>query len=50
MQSIAKLSNPGGKYRLDQATEFLAVLVERLLAVEITQHQAVLARSHLARG
>jgi len=32
MQGIADLSNPGVKYRLDQATEFLAVLVERLLA------------------
>src|SRR3954447_7744571 len=32
MQGIAELSNPGVKYRLDQATEFLAALVERLLA------------------
>jgi len=35
MQGIAELSNPGVKYRLDQATEFLAVLVERLLAAKI---------------
>jgi hypothetical protein len=35
MQGIAQLSNPGVKYRLDQATEFLAVLVERLLAAKI---------------
>src|SRR5271168_1916944 len=34
MQGIAELSNPGVKYRLDQATEFLAVLVERLLAAK----------------
>lgn len=32
MLGIADLSNPGIKYRLNQATEFLAVLVERLLA------------------
>ncbi len=35
MQGIADLSNPGVKYRLDQATGFLAVLVERLLAAKI---------------
>jgi hypothetical protein len=34
MQGIAELSNPGVKHRLDQATEFLAVLVERLLAAK----------------
>jgi len=35
MQGIAKLSNPGVKYRLDQATDFLGVLVERLLAAKV---------------
>src|SRR4051812_2674462 len=35
MQGIAELSNPGVKYRLDQATEFLAALVERLLAAKL---------------
>ena len=35
MQGIAELSNPGVKYRLDQATEFLALLVERLLAAKL---------------
>jgi hypothetical protein len=35
MLGIAELSNPGVKYRLDQATEFLAVLVERLLAAKV---------------
>jgi hypothetical protein len=34
MLGIADLSNPGIKYRLNQATEFLAVLVERLLAAK----------------
>jgi hypothetical protein len=34
MQGIAELSNPGVKYRLDQATDFLAALVERLLAAK----------------
>jgi hypothetical protein len=34
MLGIADLSNPGIKYRLDQATDFLAVLVERLLAAK----------------
>lgn len=34
MLGIAELSNPGVKYRLDQATEFLAALVERLLAAK----------------
>jgi hypothetical protein len=34
MRGIAELSNPGVKYRLDQATEFLALLVERLLAAK----------------
>ena len=34
MLGIAELSNPGVKYRLNQATEFLAVLVERLLAAK----------------
>src|SRR3979409_1572030 len=34
VQGIADLSNPGVKYRLNQATEFLAVLVERLLAAK----------------
>lgn len=32
MMGIAELSNPGVKYRLNQATDFLAALVERLLA------------------
>jgi hypothetical protein len=35
MQGIAELSNPGVKYRLDQAAEFLALLVERLLAAKV---------------
>ena len=35
MQGIAELSNPSVKYRLDQATEFPAVLVEGLLAAKI---------------
>src|SRR4051812_47558166 len=35
MQGIAELSNPGVKYRLDQATEFLAALAERLLAAKL---------------
>jgi hypothetical protein len=35
MQGIAELSNPGVKYRLDQATQFLAALVERLLAARL---------------
>jgi hypothetical protein len=35
MQGIAELSNPGVKYRLDQATDFLALLVERLLAAKV---------------
>jgi hypothetical protein len=35
MLGIAELSNPAVKYRLDQATEFLAVLVERLLAAKV---------------
>lgn len=34
MLRIADLSNPGIKYRLNQATEFLAALVERLLAAK----------------
>jgi hypothetical protein len=34
MLGIADLSNPGIKYRLNQATDFLAVLVERLLAAK----------------
>jgi hypothetical protein len=34
MQEIAELSNPGVKYRLDQATDFLAAVVERLLAAK----------------
>ena len=34
MQGIADLSNPGVKYRLDQATDFLAALVEQLLAAK----------------
>ncbi len=36
MQGIAEISNPGVKYRLDQATEFLALLVERLLAAKVS--------------
>jgi hypothetical protein len=32
MPGIAELGNPGVKYRLNQATAFLAALVERLLA------------------
>jgi hypothetical protein len=35
MMGIADLSNPGVKYRLNQATEFLAALVERLLAAKV---------------
>src|ERR1700677_1234094 len=35
MMGIADLSNPGVKYRLDQATEFLAALVEHLLAAKV---------------
>jgi len=35
LQGIADLSNPGVKYRLDQATDFLAALVERLLAAKV---------------
>ena len=31
---IAELSNPGVKYRLNQATGFLAALVDRLLAAK----------------
>lgn len=34
MLGIAELSNPGVKYRLNQATAFLAALVERLLAAK----------------
>ena len=34
MPGIAELSNPGVKYRLNQATAFLAALVERLLAAK----------------
>jgi Transposase DDE domain len=34
MLGIAELSNPGVKYRLNQATDFLAALVERLLAAK----------------
>jgi hypothetical protein len=34
IQGIAELSNPGVKYRLDQAVEFLAALVGRLLAAK----------------
>lgn len=34
MRGIADLSNPAVKYRLNQATDFLAVLVERLLAAK----------------
>src|SRR5579864_4169374 len=35
MQGIADLSNPAVKYRLDGATEFLALVVERLLAAKL---------------
>jgi Transposase DDE domain len=35
MQGIAELSNPGVKYRLDQASEFLTALVEHLLAAKV---------------
>ena len=35
MLGIAALSNPGVKYRLNQATEFLAALVEHLLAAKV---------------
>jgi Transposase DDE domain len=34
MLGVAELSNPGVKYRLNQATEFLAAVVERLLAAK----------------
>src|SRR4029453_7744662 len=32
---IAEISNPGVKYRLNQATGFLAALVDRLLAAKV---------------
>ena len=35
MQGIAELSNPGVKYRPDQAVAFLAALVEHLLAAKV---------------
>ncbi len=35
MLGIAKLSNPGVKYRLNQATAFLAALVKQLLAAKV---------------
>ncbi len=35
MLGIAELSNPGVKYRLNQATPFLAALVEHLLAAKV---------------
>jgi Transposase DDE domain len=35
LQGIAELSNPGVKYRLNQAVDFLAALVERLLAAKV---------------
>ena len=35
LRGIVELSNPGVKYRLNQATEFLAALVERLLAAKV---------------
>lgn len=35
LQGIARLSNPGVKYRLDQAAGFLGALVERLLAAKM---------------
>ena len=35
MLGIAELSNPGVKYRLNQATAFLAALVEHLLAAKV---------------
>jgi hypothetical protein len=34
LQGIAEISNPGVKYRLNQAAEFLTALVERLLAAK----------------
>jgi hypothetical protein len=34
MLGIAELSNPGVKYRLNQASDFLAALAERLLAAK----------------
>ena len=34
MLGIAELSNPGVKYRLNQATAFLAAVVDRLLAAK----------------
>ncbi len=35
MPGIAELSNPGVKYRLNQATGFLAALVGQLLAAKV---------------
>jgi hypothetical protein len=35
MLGIAELSNPGVKYRLDQASDFLAAVVDRLLAAKV---------------
>jgi hypothetical protein len=35
LRGIAELSNPGVKYRLNQATGFLAAVVERLLAAKV---------------
>jgi Transposase DDE domain len=35
MLGITQLSNPGVKYRLNQATEFLAAVVEHLLAAKV---------------
>ena len=45
MLGIAALSNPGVKYRLNQATEFLAALVEQLLAAKV---RFALAWPHVA--
>src|SRR4051812_29175376 len=35
MLGLAELSNPGVKYRLDQAADFLAAVVERQLAAKV---------------
>jgi hypothetical protein len=43
MLGVAELSNPGVKYRLNQAADFLAALVVRLLAAKTSGAQSALA-------
>ena len=43
LRGVAELSNPGVKYRLNQATGFLAALVERLLADRAVGHDDTFA-------